>query len=388
MWRRTLVAAMVIPLSGCLAAGGPVSCGPARTSQASLEAAAAITPSDVWAVGSFQNMEPSRLLMEHWDGQTWTAIPAPVGIWDQGADLFAVSAADSRDVWAVGEGHANGRNGTLIEHWNGNDWSVVDSPDLGYTDGRLLGVAAVAANDAWAVGDYFDGKQTLALIEHWDGTRWTVINAPSSAHGDDELWSVSAIDAKDVWAVGLQGQRGSTGPLPLVEHWDGVAWRVVATSTPASAELTSVSAVSSNDVWAAGTHLAPPAPLVEHWDGVSWTVMPSPHVTNVQLRSVAATGPADVWIAGADTQDWLLEHWDGAAWTRTSGAKGSIGVVNAVVADPRGSGPPASVTPARVDLPGLWSSAGMANRGTRCTFLTMDPKLSRRRLARRTGRGR
>ena len=44
-----------------------------------FNAVAAISPTDAWAVG-FQNdnqLNGSRTLTEHWDGQKWTAVPSP-----------------------------------------------------------------------------------------------------------------------------------------------------------------------------------------------------------------------------------------------------------------------------------------------------------------------
>jgi hypothetical protein len=47
--------------------------------------------------------------------------------------------------------NASGVRQTLIEHWNGTQWSVVPSPNL-MGNNLLRGVAIVSANDVWAVG--------------------------------------------------------------------------------------------------------------------------------------------------------------------------------------------------------------------------------------------
>jgi hypothetical protein len=57
------------------------------------------------------------------------------------------------------------------------------------------------------------------------GVRWRVVPSPNLA-GHDSLWSVAAVSARDVWAVGLS-DRGQKGQTSLVEHWDGVRWRIV-----------------------------------------------------------------------------------------------------------------------------------------------------------------
>src|SRR5438045_4037787 len=50
-------------------------------------------------------------------------------------------------------------------------WSVVPGPAAGTVDPELRAVTAVSANDVWAVG-YQDGQ---TLVEHWDGNLWTVV---------------------------------------------------------------------------------------------------------------------------------------------------------------------------------------------------------------------
>jgi len=329
MWRPVSIAATLIVLSGCFQGcgpTGPIECGKFQPTQATLSGASEISVSDMWAVGTYQDEGRSMPLTEHWDGQRWTSTVAPVGPWDQGAGLVAVSAAGPRDVWAVGLGIKNGQNGTLIEHWDGSSWSVVSSPNPSGTDNRLTAVAAISENDAWTVGDYFGPERPEPLIEHWNGASWTVVDAPSPAGNIRQLSGISAVDAADVWAVGFQTKSDGTGSKPLIEHWDGASWLVVPSpNLGAGGQLTSVRALSADDVWAVGAH-------VIHWDGVSWTVLPSPNISNSSIHAIASAGPADVWIAGAATRDWLIEHWDGKRWSTTAAAAHSTGVVNAVTA--------------------------------------------------------
>ena len=52
---------------------------------------------------------------------------------------------------------------TLIEQWNGTDWSVVSS----LSPGLLKGIAIVSANNIWAVGSVVDPNTgvTQTVIE-------------------------------------------------------------------------------------------------------------------------------------------------------------------------------------------------------------------------------
>ena len=77
-------------------------------------------------------------------------------------------ANSSQNITVVGvyrsSTDVNGPYNTLVEHWNGAQWSVVNSPNPGTNYDDLLAVAAVSESSAWAVGYYVDANghdQTL-----------------------------------------------------------------------------------------------------------------------------------------------------------------------------------------------------------------------------------
>ena len=82
-------------------------------------AIAAIASNDIWVVGSTKDTAHAiRTGAEHWNGSSWSQVPAPdVGT---GANaLNGVDASASNNVWAVGYSTSSGRQNTLIERWNG-----------------------------------------------------------------------------------------------------------------------------------------------------------------------------------------------------------------------------------------------------------------------------
>ena len=173
-------------------------------------------PSDVWAVGYYNNSgNPYQTLIQHWDGGAWSVIPSPY--YGTGNNfLRGVAVAGPNDVWAVGAVAAAGftQYRTLIEHWNGSVWSVVPGPGPSMYDNGLEGVAVEGPNDVWAVGYYGTPYQTL--IEHWNGSAWSIVPSPSSG----TLLGVAVVGPSDVWAVGYYGPD-----LTPVERWDGSAWK-------------------------------------------------------------------------------------------------------------------------------------------------------------------
>ncbi len=294
-----------------------------------LQGVSAISANDIWAVGTndYGGTYPGcATLTLHWDGQAWTRIPSPnVGTFYDCSALLGVDAVSSNEVWAVGyvDTTAPGTL-TLIEHWDGVQWSIVPSPSLSNTDNVLESVTAISSNDVWAVG-YFTAvsgttgyPQTLAL--HWNGTQWSTIPTPNSPSDHDRFWAVSAISSNDVWAVGATAQNANGA---LIEHWNGSQWSIVPSPIPPCTDcgyiLYGVAAISSNDVWAAGTVVyfgGGEYTLIEHWDGSQWSIIGSPNTssTHNELAAISAVSPTDVWAVGYSGMGVLIEHWDGSQW--------------------------------------------------------------------------
>lgn len=218
-----------------------------------LNGVAVVSATDVWAVGQYANQFTNgayQSLIEHWDGTSWRRIDTP--ILGSEAFLWGVAAVSASDVWAVGSYNDSGSK-TLVLHWNGATWSVVPSPNAGYAN-QLRAIAAVNANDIWAVGSSSNGTLTL----HWNGATWSRVTSPPGLVFE----SVSAASASDVWAVGwtYDGQINFKQiENTLIAHWDGSAWSAVAspnpsTGTPPVNNLYGVATVSSSDAWAVGRY--------------------------------------------------------------------------------------------------------------------------------------
>jgi hypothetical protein len=212
--------------------------------------------------------------------------PACARTWSQSlpqqtsGGFTAVSGTSPDDVWAVGPNEdSQPGSQTTIQHWTGEGWERVSSPNgASGSDAvnELNGVVAISPGDAWAVGEYRESPQTSdayptrTLVEHWDGSSWSIVSTPNPSSSENRLSAVAAAGPNDVWAVGLAGV--GTRSTTLIEHWDGQRWSVVATPDVTTgtegAELSAISVVSTQDIWAIGSQ--PSGVLIEHWDGSSW----------------------------------------------------------------------------------------------------------------------
>ena len=208
-----------------------------------LEGVSALSGSDAWAVGSYDDNTTgaSKTLIVHWNGTSWRQVPSP-NPRPVFSELHGVSAVSASDAWAVGDywnGTASAYD-TLILHWDGTARSQVNSPNPSpagpFSSNYLLGVSARSGSDAWAVGNYDNGLSD-ALIVHWNGTAWSQVKAPDAAAypTDFGLSGVSAVSASDAWAVGSYAVDGSATSSTLVLHWDGTAWSQAASPSPVRA---------------------------------------------------------------------------------------------------------------------------------------------------------
>jgi hypothetical protein len=172
-----------------------------------LRSISADAGNDVWAASQ-------QGIVLHFDGTSWTRIDTQTQV-----TLGSVTALSPTDVWAVGSViEAYDDNGDVssaraaIEHWDGSQWQEVPSLDPrpgGQGISGLSGVAAISPTDIWAVGLPGSGN---TLTEHWDGTSWSIIPSPDPTPNRDGVFAVTSLSDGTVAAVGNQ----AAGNQPLI----------------------------------------------------------------------------------------------------------------------------------------------------------------------------
>ena len=286
-----------------------------------LHTISALAENDVWAAGVSYNTERTSgsILIEHWNGSQWSVVPSP----NPSAfvnKINAIAAVSANDVWAVGTAPTP-TDTVLILHWNGAAWSVVPNPTNGIPLTNLAALAVISANDIWAVGSGVIGDESATATLHWNGTTWSVIPSPNiGPEVDNSLAGVTAVSSNDVWAVGTEQPTNLTDPSTLILHWNGSAWSIVPNISPEGSHLQAASAVASNDVWATG--YSELGTLAEHWNGSSWSLVQTAsggRLDPVFLPSVVALSSDNVWSVGEGLQSGhlsrtLTEQWNGTSW--------------------------------------------------------------------------
>jgi hypothetical protein len=261
-----------------------------------LNAIAHVSPTDIWAVGNSQDdVVSSQTLIEHWDGASWSVVDSPHGDGGIYSTLKGISVVSPTDIWAVGMSEdSGGVMQPLFLHYNGTDWRVVASPSLGSSIGMVNAVSSSSPTDVWAVGTITDTTTTRTLIEHWNGSSWSIVNSPNSLGSTNtRLWGVVALSASNAWAVGEDYASSKI----LIMNYDGATWKII--QTISTGTLKSIFSLSTNDIWAVGDNGAG-QPFVMHYNGANWGTVQSPLINGVggSLSTIAATATNDIWTGG------------------------------------------------------------------------------------------
>jgi hypothetical protein len=183
----------------------------------SLNSVACRGADDCWAVGEYHDGMWSHALTLHFDGTSWAIVASPDA--GSGASNYVAGVTCRTDAcWAVGGYVPPGTRilQTAIRRNTGAGWTIVPSPNTGPDHGNYLGsVACPAVDSCWAVGTDQDGSVTRTMIQHWDGTSWTIVESPNTKYNLNALDSVSCSAADNCWAVGA--------------YYTGITWQTFTT---------------------------------------------------------------------------------------------------------------------------------------------------------------
>lgn len=212
-----------------------------------LYGVSALSPQDAWAVGYYypEGQVQAHPLTLQWDGRAWTVSPSSV----YAGTLSAVVAISPTDVWAVG----SEEEAALTMHYDGTSWSQMPVERVRETE-SLDAVAAASPNEVWTVGSvHATDSGNEYLVVRWDGKSWTRVTLPfPSAEG--YLTGVAATSTRDVWITGFRRiSTPSSAVVSVAFHWDGKSWTDLANPQLWLDQwFEAVVAISNKEIWAVG----------------------------------------------------------------------------------------------------------------------------------------
>lgn len=301
--------------SASVGAAAPDSAG--YTADGTLEAVAATSAVDAWAVG-YLGRQGTPLIV-HWNGTAWRSIPAGA---PARTILHSVAATSPGNAWALGETYrtVSSQQMPVILHWDGTAWRQVPLPRLTFPAGggaQLNAVSATSAGNAWAAGVFLSrqGSPGAGFVLHWNGSSWSQVpSAPASA-GDPIAVAATATD--HAWLLGAvtglwNGRDWMTVPIPLLKKLpDGRGGTV------------SALAASGHTAWVAGQYCTTTTacedgrdlPMILRWTGHAWTLTPVPG-NNIVIFGLTVTSSSSVWAVGYEQpRTTVILHWNGSTWS-------------------------------------------------------------------------
>ncbi len=328
-----------------------------------LNSVAAISASDVWAVGNSG-------AAVHYDGKNWTHVQTGTA-----RDLTDVWARSATDVWAaagagtmlrydgtkwntVTTGYPNDINtlvwGTanrvfvptafqFVLVYDGTTWTRQDAQTR--NDTRLAAITGTSNTDVWVLG--YD-----RYISHFNGA-WSSTRPDPAANvnygnyaGTSGVFSVSATDIWEVTNAGYVARNNppnfgglgfgftlqagtiapgagfaglwgtastnlfTNGPGAVLYRYDGTKWNANQTGVKDVVNLSKVHGTSGTDVWSVGQR-----GVIAHYDGAAATVKRGNIFSGPNMLGVWASGPNDAWFI---TNAGTVVHYDGAAFTEST----------------------------------------------------------------------
>jgi hypothetical protein len=181
-----------------------------------LSSVTCITSTNCFAVGNAHignnadTVNRDVTLVEHWNGTSWKIVPSPnpvrTGSFLQGVACTASTSCFATGYYAQSDPDGRPRTLTLVERWNGTTWKIVPSPTpaADRRRNRLSAVACASSTNCLAVGSNVLAQASNSLMEHWNGTQWSIVTAPKITGA--RFLSLDGVACKDTvcFAVGQQ----------------------------------------------------------------------------------------------------------------------------------------------------------------------------------------
>ena len=172
-------------------------------------------------------------LIEHWDGRSWSVTPSATYPSPAGGYLYGLACATATDCWASGsmtDPISGNASGLLMERWDGTTWTDVSASVPGSTNpGILSSISCLSSVRCWAVGSSGSfgggggsGFQPQGVIDSWNGTSWSIDPSPDVT-AFSFLDSISCVQAVGCLAGGSSATKttqNDPGLRTLVEQME------------------------------------------------------------------------------------------------------------------------------------------------------------------------
>ncbi len=177
-----------------------------------LNSVTEIARDDVWAVGNTAAPDDKPVLL-HYDGRAWSRVAAPA-LTGLAGEYQSVAASGPKDVWVVGRAVLadKDRGHPLVAHFDGRTWTTVPAPEG--VAGKLWSVTAVPGGMA-TVGWDPSGAQDRPLGFRYTHGRWQTLDLSVTGYENVSYLAVVAAPGNRLTALGAGNTPKSQDYQPL-----------------------------------------------------------------------------------------------------------------------------------------------------------------------------
>ena len=278
---------------------------------------------DCWAIANLDVGGNSTAQIFHFAGGRWSQSVTP-----SATSLYGITCPSATECWAVGARVPSGSQNavTLIEHFDGNSWQAVSSPNRATSEeSGLSGVGCNSSQSCWAVGEDDTGQIGQFLLLHYDGRSWSTASAPSQQQ-EQQSGNGAYIECPSSRQCVLLYNYGTSGGESNTEDgaiYNGHSWRSL--HVPSGVLIQGASCPSVNDCYAiGGVDFNGPGTTesIYHFNGNAWTSGSQlPATEGVSWSALTcAPGTSDCWAGGGapvtegDPTHVVLAHLVGGNW--------------------------------------------------------------------------
>ena len=287
--------------------------------QAAAEGTTCLSAEDCWFVGArFAGGYPTHAIILHWNGKVWKLSPSPpvktasalngIACYASGCVSVGVECVKGTSCFSVGGATETSDVRPLVETWDGRSWSISTSVQpKGSASANLDEVRCTSATHCVTIGTEESGshKPSIAYGEVWNGKAWKVQPVPVPPETDHYpnstvLNDLACTSASDCVAVGgaTPQSSGLSLPSPLIETWNGSAWKIAKLKLVLSGPLTlqDVACLSPTRCAVVGFrngYIVPSLTAAGIWNGKALVLVKSanePKYTDSQLFTLGCAG--------------------------------------------------------------------------------------------------
>lgn len=240
------------------------------------------------AVGNSQSAEGASVLSELWNEGKWTVQTTPIPAESTSSEFVAIGCNSTANCTAVGSAVIGGVKTAIAERWTSPTWaaSTIPIPE-GALSSQLDGVDCLWSNFCVAVGRYTtSGGSIKSLVEFWNGTNWSVQSVTDPEKAVQSTLLDVACTATPNLCTAVGGWKNSTGEqFTLAYRFNGVStWTLQSPPNPSGSiasvfqEVSCATETSCTGVgsWVSGSG-GSNRTLAEIWNGTSWSIQTSPN---------------------------------------------------------------------------------------------------------------